>query len=105
MTKVIWKTTLKFGLVEYNLPKGAKILSAALQGDHIMAWFLCSPEEQEREPRKLLLTGTGHQFDEAAYRFVGTVLTDGGTFVWHVFEVVSPAKAMAASLFGQEVMP
>lgn len=85
----IWKQELKPGLHTYALPKGAQILSVEMQRGIAQMWFLCSPTETEREPRRLLLTGTGHIISgQGTHSFIGTMMTENRTLVFHVFEVI-----------------
>lgn len=83
---VVWKQKLGLGLNDYELPMGARLLSIGWQQDAVALWFLCSPKETEREVRSILLTGTGHEFPNKHYIFLGTVLTDDQSLVFHAFE-------------------
>lgn len=82
---VIYKYELGDGLRSYDLPKGARILSVAIQRDVPYMWALVEPQEP-MEQRKIMLTGTGVPFDGGPYKFIGTMLTPDQRFVFHVFE-------------------
>lgn len=69
-----------------HLPAGAKVLSAGMQGDEVVAWVL---QEDEREglgriPVRIFYVGTGWAGqDLSGCEFVGTV--QDRTWTWHVF--------------------
>lgn len=83
----IWKETLQMTNVQdVSLPVGAEILSVAVQGETIAVWFRCSPYEIIREKRTFVICGTGHSTpDPQSAKYLGTVLMQGGMYVWHVF--------------------
>ena len=87
--KIIWKYTLVHGHQTVTMPEGAEVLSVAMQGDRIMLWALVRPDAAP-SPRRFVVIGTGWKLPEGEWRFLRTVLTDGGAFVWHVFEGVGP---------------
>ncbi len=95
---VVWKIALGAGLNEIELPKGAKVLSVALQHDAPQMWFICNPAA-EKEKREFLFVGTGHEFAADNYKFVGTLTTDDKAFVFHVFEKMSPLAALMETIF------
>jgi hypothetical protein len=86
------ETIYKYPLVitgsqEVLLPKGASVLSVGVQHDTICIWALVDPTEPF-EPQHLRIFGTGQPIPEdpdELLLFLGTVLTGGGRFVWHVF--------------------
>lgn len=87
MAGVVWKKELKPGEHTYSFPVPSTLLHVALQKGVAQVWFLCDPAEKVMKDRVLLLTGTGHEFDEhPRYRFIGTMLTEDQNFVFHVFE-------------------
>lgn len=55
-----------------------------------MVWALVNPEEPT-ERRPFRLAGTGHPIDYEAddLRFVGSFQLDGGTLIFHLFEIVT----------------
>lgn len=81
----VWKFAL--ALADYqavNMPEGAEILHLGEQGDDLFLWARVDPERPNKT-RYFTVVGTGHIAPKSS-PFVGTVLTRGGSFVWHVFE-------------------
>jgi hypothetical protein len=72
------------------LPPGSIIVHVAEQFGQIAMWYRCDPGDTTRVERVFSVVGTGWVFADpkSTVYHVGTVLTDGGTFVWHVFEHV-----------------
>lgn len=73
-----------------DMPQGAKVLCAKLQGDTLCLWALVSPRAP-RERRTFLVRGTGHPIDVAEgydVQYVDTFMMYDGGLVFHVFEVV-----------------
>jgi hypothetical protein len=87
--RTIWKYRVP-GQSHFTLalPKGAQVLSAALQHNDPHIWALVDAEAPP-EARKFCCLGTGWKIDETNLKFIGTVLLEGGTFVFHLFEDVS----------------
>ncbi len=73
----------------FDLPKGAKILSVAFQRSRLVFWadFEISCKN-ELEPRLLYIVGTGIPYEKGAGKLmqIGTAVTEGGDFVFHLFE-------------------
>uniref|UniRef100_A0A6M3LQ43 Putative portal protein n=1 Tax=viral metagenome TaxID=1070528 RepID=A0A6M3LQ43_9ZZZZ len=70
------------------MPKGAKILTCQLQGNAIQIWAKVSPDNQ-LTAREIRIYGTGHNIDEElSLRYISTFQSGGGTFIFHVFEVI-----------------
>lgn len=85
--KKIYKYKIDPSLREYDLPYGATILSAGVQGDDIFIWAL-TDTENPLSTRYIDVYGTGHIVSEnGTLRFIDTVFI--GNFVFHVFENVS----------------
>lgn len=81
----IHKVTLDQRRMVYEMPRGARFLSAGCQGPNVVLWYLCDPAEPIEE-RRILVLGTGHVApdDIADWTFVSTVqYTDG--LVFHLF--------------------
>ena len=100
------------GLVEVELPQGARILSVHVQerqevfrgtmkgltgeevpltaygqrDETVCLWAMSNTDESRKVRRMFRVYGTGKpiQEDPAALDYIGTVQT--GSFVWHVFE-------------------
>lgn len=84
----IWKFTLP--VTDHpvvSMPKGAKVLSAGMQGGDLQIWALVDPEAS-KELRKFRVAGTGLPLEDeiASQRFIGTVQMMGGALIWHIFE-------------------
>lgn len=73
-----------------QMPAGAQVISAHEQTGDICVWALVPNPGTKLEPRNFLVVGTGHEIPRPmrdwSHRFVGTVLLEGGTLVFHVFE-------------------
>lgn len=71
-----------------KLPKGAEFLKVEWQHDSIQAWFLVDRDYDinEREARMFYVFGTGFDIPKFEKKYLGTVLVDSGSLVWHVFE-------------------
>jgi len=69
------------------LPKGSTILSTENQRESLVIWALVDKSEEEDEEYAIHVVGTGAEiapnFDLGT--FLGTVLFEQGTWVFHVF--------------------
>ena len=86
MTRV-WKFPIepRRGVV---MPTGATIIAVGAQDDDLVAWATVEPEAAP-QIRRLIVLGTGHQFDGPLGRFLGTVQMSGprtAGLVFHVWE-------------------
>lgn len=90
--KQVWKYTLA-PVITLEMPKGAQVLSIREQGEDICLWALVRPEA-EKEPRKFMTFGTGHNVPESHegpqlnLEYRGSAHLSGGTLVFHVFEAI-----------------
>jgi len=86
----IWKFHLAIiNLQTIQMPKGARILSVQAQRNQVCLWAMVNPDpEIPSQTTEIEMHGTGHIFTEGNLKFIGTVLTENGNFVWHVFEVL-----------------
>jgi len=87
----IWKFPLtitdEFDMV---LPEGATFLSAQLQNNEPMAWFLLDPAAP-MVTTPFRIAGTGHPVpDHDRLRYLTTFQKDG--LVWHLFRVLISSK-------------
>lgn len=90
--KTIWKyPLLLIGEQAIQMPKGAEILCAQAQRNHLCLWALVDPAAKKDE-RLIVIHGTGYPVPEVhnAYKrqYIGTAQMDGGSLVWHVFEII-----------------
>ena len=86
MSREIWKFAIEaVSASTILIPAEAVILSVQEQHGLIRAWVLLNPEDS-REPRRVLIVGTGHDIPPEAFRFINTFQMDGGNYVFHAFE-------------------
>ena len=83
----IWKYKLELMSSKViEMPYGAEILCVQMQGQSICLWAKVDPKARVGK-REFVVIGTGHAFsDTFVGRYIGTVQTEGGLFIWHVFE-------------------
>lgn len=85
--KMIWKYKLAARTVQtIQMPVGAQILTAQFQRDEICLWAMVDEVYQAFEGRKIEVLGTGESAPEAKRKHIGTVQTNNGDLVFHVFE-------------------
>lgn len=85
MSKAIWKYPLTDVVTTLDIPEGARLLSVANQNDGIVLWALVDP----RLPKAACIIrvyGTGHDVIDDPGDFIGTVMLQGGKYVFHVFK-------------------
>lgn len=84
----IWKFPLKLvGRQIVVMPSGAKILSVQTQEDAVCLWVMCNPDAPKSH-KVIDIHGTGHRIPAETERiFIGTVQTENGSLVWHIFEI------------------
>lgn len=80
--KKVFKYSLLTSENVLDMPEGAQVLSAHVQGTTVCIWALVDPGKPT-ERRTFRVYGTGHEMDDGI-TFIGTVMA--GPFVWHVFE-------------------
>lgn len=82
----IWKFPLLADDAPISMPRGARILSLALQRGEPHVWALADPE-QPKVLRRLRVIGTGMRLGDVANSvFVGTFVLDRLGLVFHVFD-------------------
>ena len=84
---VIWKYPLQIKKVQVlQMPEGSQILCVQVQNNTPTLWA-CVDDSAQIVDRSILMAGTGHEFHGFdASEYIGTVQTDGGSFVWHCFD-------------------
>lgn len=89
MTNTIYKYPLALGLTTVHLAKGAKILTAQVQGDEVCIWAIINPEITEKEKRIFYVVGTGATLPDSVSfnNYISTVQYQH--YVAHVFELIS----------------
>jgi hypothetical protein len=86
------RTIWKFLLLpdgKCRLPQGAQTLSVHEQWGEVCLWALVDPAAP-LEDRQMLIYGTGHNIlvPTENLKYLGTVLLDAGSLVFHVFELI-----------------
>lgn len=80
----VWKFTLAIEDEQHvPMPQDSQLLHVADQYGHLALWALVEPYEPSVK-RRILIRGTGHAI--YGHPHVGTVVTAGGSLVWHVFD-------------------
>jgi hypothetical protein len=89
-TRSVWKYELEPGENLCWLPRGAEVLSAQAQYDHLCLWARVDPDAPQ-DQRRFLVVGTGHTLPAGKrLAFIATAQMHGGALVWHVFEAGAP---------------
>lgn len=93
--KAIWRFELPIeDSPVVDMPRGARVLHDPPSGrgdpDRIEIWAEVDVREKS-EPRAFRVVGTGNPLPGDCGRFVGTVLTHGGVYVWHLYEACESA--------------
>lgn len=87
--RTIWKFPLPLlGDWVVSMPRYSRILAVQTQANVPMLWA----EVDDLQPsvdRHFEIHGTGHHLpgDPHARTYLGTIQTDGGQFVWHIYEL------------------
>ncbi len=71
------------------MPREASILHVAVQDDAVRMWAFV-PETAAPAVRTFRVCATGEPIAMQHVQYTGTALSPGGTFVWHVFELLQP---------------
>lgn len=83
MKQTIWKYPFQIDdEFEIEMPEGAQVLTAQVQGSTPCLWALVNPEAPKTK-RKFFVYGTGHEINEEGVAYIGSIQMNG--FVWHVF--------------------
>lgn len=82
--KTIYKYTLESPQSEIQMPAGAKILTAQMQGVQMVLWAECVAGEEAKDTRRIEVFGTGHKMPDAQRTYIATV--PDGDYIWHVYE-------------------
>jgi hypothetical protein len=84
--RCVWKYRLDMGDTALDMPSGAEVLCAQVQGGHVFVWVLVDPLAAH-EQRHFLVVGTGGLITHHQIQFVGTVQFPLLEIVLHIFEV------------------
>jgi len=78
------KTIYKVPLNNFvKIQKGARLLTAQLQGKAIVIWYECD-KDAPLITRVLETVGTGWEMDEISGTYLATVQQN--SFVWHIYD-------------------
>ncbi|WP_269581880.1 DUF7352 domain-containing protein [Roseibium sp. Sym1] len=84
--ETIWKFTISpTDEVSIQMPEGATVLSAGVQGETMCLWAQVNPEKKT-VVRRFYVVGTGHLMPIGSLRFIDTVQMMNGALVFHIFE-------------------
>lgn len=88
--KKIYKEVITTNEQTINLPIGAKILTAQVQGPSLCIWYLFDEAVTEKEPRYLKIYPTGCEVDSHTQNlyYIATFQWDGGALIGHLFEII-----------------
>lgn len=85
--KKIFKYTLEItDYQEIKMPFDAKIISVENQNDNVVIYVEVDADIKTSIPRAFEIIGTGNSYYDKPRNFLGTVVTNNGRLVWHVFE-------------------
>lgn len=87
MSKQVFKYALEVtDSQKVNLPVGAEILTAQMQGEVLCLWALVDSNFAHlTSGRVIRIYGTGHPIHDEG-RYVATFQMNGGALIFHVFE-------------------
>lgn len=89
--RVIWKYTLQAtGEQTLMLPRRSVVLHADAQGEKVCLWAMVDDRAPADAAVRVSVRGTGEPCESVASTYVGTVMLDGGSLVWHVFVEPEP---------------
>lgn len=87
---VVYKYDLPSVRNTLMLPAGSEILTVQLQHDMPRLWAMVPTDVGVNDThvmRRIEIVGTGHKMDFDDPRYIATFQVDGGTYVFHAFEV------------------
>lgn len=89
------KTIYKYPLEKVKqqtlvLPKNAEILTVQIQREEAVLWAKIDSDQFKTENRTIVILATGEEIDyaETTLIYISTVQTEGGYFVFHIFEYI-----------------
>ena len=73
-----------------ELPQDYEFLHLGVQAGNVCLWYQCNAEMPLKKV-EIRCFGTGYKMPDfgtpdGAMKYIGTVLTEGGMYVWHYFE-------------------
>jgi len=88
--RVLKYTMHDLGIAVQPLPEGSRVVSFILQGGAIQMYAEVPIEKRPMEARRFVVLYTGHQAVPNDAEFLGTVPSEGGNIVRHVYELRTP---------------
>lgn len=86
MKNYIWKYDIQIlDRFLVTMPEGAEVIHVDVQHGTPRMWVKCDPLKPD-ENRAFRIIGTGHEFDDSELLFIKSFFTEGGLYVWHLFE-------------------
>jgi hypothetical protein len=89
--RVVWKFAIPLGthagVTTFQIPEGARFLHCAEQYGAMCMWFEVLVGETRTVQRGFRIFGTGDETIDDHLSYVGTGHFNGGTYVFHVYEV------------------
>lgn len=73
-------------MITQPVPKGSKILSAMIREGMPTVYVQCPTDESGSELLDVFYVGTGWEFNDGQYDFIGTVQYQ--EFFWHVYGLI-----------------
>ena len=75
-----------------SLPVRAELLDVQIQNGQLCLWAMVEPDAPKTSC-EIEIIGTGHEMDhfneeDLVRHHLATIQTQGGAFVWHVFELI-----------------
>ena len=86
MKKSIWKYALSSDDVIISMPQYTEVICVHAQNNEPQLWAIVDPVKPLVD-RRFKTYGTGHEIETYPGKYIGTFFLDGGTFVFHVFEI------------------
>ena len=86
--KKIFKYPLEITDTQFvELPLGAKILTAQMQGNQLCLWAIVNTlPEAVKKNRRIEIIGTGNPMPTGELEYISTFQVHGGSLIFHVFE-------------------
>ncbi len=86
--KKIFKYPLEVTDTQFvELPLGAEILTAQIQGDQLCLWAMVNTlPEAVKKNRRIEIIGTGNPVPTGNLKYISTFQMMGGGLIFHVFE-------------------
>jgi hypothetical protein len=84
--KTIFKYDITVGDLKIAMPTDSELLCVAMQAGQAQMWSLVDISKPTAY-RKIKVVGTGWAIEVDADKYIGTYFEDGGTHVWHVFDM------------------